>query len=566
MVVIGLPCGPGCNACCTICSDDFGRADGTDIDTGSGCGWTETAGSWSISSNTLVTSSTSALAKNNTPHPDSISSAVVTCDLSGNTGDKPRIVVDLVDSNNSHFAELTIGTNGCLALYSRIAGVDTLLAIQAFSIAANTPQTVTVYFDGATSGHFGAVAGSTTVATTATSTGGLYVGLGTGGTAAACAFDGFSFGKYYQAGSAESCPTVSVGCAIGTDTFTRADSASIGCPWNVDSGTWSIASNRLTAAGNGVVDYVIPNPSGNATGAVQATISLNATNDYARLHLGYNAGTSICAELKRTSSTQLAVKLINAAGTTVAGPTTITRSSPFCATFCYNVAGSMLLQVGSTPCNTATQTNVAFANSITDPGGAQAALELNGGGTSYFDDFTFAADNVATCPQCQYPCFFCATAPIAFSVTFGTVNYTGCASYDSALSGNTFILDRFPSTTGFGSCNGCFYTYHWPSAISGCFPDFYQLQDLILRFGTPVDSSNHAYCTLILGKLGSPIIMPFFNETQIPGSLSGGNWINSNCTGTLNNWKSVGGMTLDCTDGDGFPTGTARTITATPIF
>lgn len=556
-----------CNDECAICSDNFNRADGSDIDTGSACGWTESSGSWSISSNTLVTSSTSAVAKNNTPHPDAISSAVVSADLSGNSGDKPRILVDFTDTSNYHFAELTIGTNGCLALYSRIAGTNTLLAIKPFSIAANTPQTVTVYFDGATTGNFGAVAGSTTVLADATApTGGIYVGHGTGSVAAACAFDNFVFGKYFQTGTAESCPTIGdPPCSIGDDTFTRADSSDIGCPWTVNSGTWSIASNHLTAASNGVVEYIIPNPSGTSLGVVQATISLNATNDYARLHLGYNAGTSVCAELKRTSSTQISVKLINAAGTTVAGPTTVTIASPFCARLCYNTAASLLLEVGSAPCDVLSRTNVAFANSVASPGGAKAALELNGGGSCYFDDFLFSDIDEATCPNCVYPCFFCTTIPVAFSVTFGTVNYTGCPAVDAVLSGATFILDRQPSTQGFGSCQSCAYVYHAPSAtVDGtCGLTF---QDLILRYGSPTGTSSKAYATLLAGKIGSPVIQPWLNETQIPGSLSGGVWINPDCSGTLNNWYSVGGLTLDCTDGTGFPTGTTRTITATPIF
>ncbi|HEY2894903.1 MAG TPA: hypothetical protein VGJ16_11840 [Pirellulales bacterium] len=46
--------GPGC-CCqgCSICSDDFDRADGTDVDTGSSCGWTEVSGDWFIDSNVL---------------------------------------------------------------------------------------------------------------------------------------------------------------------------------------------------------------------------------------------------------------------------------------------------------------------------------------------------------------------------------------------------------------------------------------------------------------------------------------------------------------------------------
>ena len=84
---------PTCCGSCSICTDDFNRADNADINTGSTtCGWTESSGSWSISSNTLVTSSTGAYAQCNAAHPDGICSAIVTCTVSGNTGDVLKVM------------------------------------------------------------------------------------------------------------------------------------------------------------------------------------------------------------------------------------------------------------------------------------------------------------------------------------------------------------------------------------------------------------------------------------------------------------------------------------------
>ena len=119
-----LCCGPDCG----ICSDDWaGIADGPDISTGTDCGWTKTAGAWSVASNKLRTSSTSAIALSNTTQATSADeghrvSVVASTDTDGG---KLRIVLDYADADNYWFAELEIGASKTMRIVERTAGVET---------------------------------------------------------------------------------------------------------------------------------------------------------------------------------------------------------------------------------------------------------------------------------------------------------------------------------------------------------------------------------------------------------------------------------------------------------
>ena len=96
------------------------------------CGWTEDAGSWAIVSNTLQTSSTNAIVRSNTAHPDGTGQQRLTVDVkSSATDDLVRVIIGYVDLDNYHFAELKIGASGYLKLWKRSGGVNTELQTKA---------------------------------------------------------------------------------------------------------------------------------------------------------------------------------------------------------------------------------------------------------------------------------------------------------------------------------------------------------------------------------------------------------------------------------------------------
>lgn len=195
-----MPANPCCCGSCAICSDTFDRSDSTDIDTGSTCGWTETAGGWEIVSNTLqVTSSkTNAIALCDSQTHASSAAAKVTVDLrSTSNNDLLRVIVNYVDSSNYHFVEFKFGVASSIftpafTLYQRVAGTNTAIGTTGvMATSASTTYTMTVCF---ASGVFSATVGSVTASHgVATPSAARSVGLGTGATAAGTiSFDNFS--------------------------------------------------------------------------------------------------------------------------------------------------------------------------------------------------------------------------------------------------------------------------------------------------------------------------------------------------------------------------------------
>lgn len=122
----GLFSPTGCCDCqtCVVCEDSFNRFD-TDPVVGSACEWSQEAGVWQILFQTLKTSSDNALL---------LAAAVPTetnyrveCIISGSTGDVVKVIVDYEDTDNYHYAQLTLGAGGSLKLFRREAGVNTEL-------------------------------------------------------------------------------------------------------------------------------------------------------------------------------------------------------------------------------------------------------------------------------------------------------------------------------------------------------------------------------------------------------------------------------------------------------
>src|SRR5678815_3898885 len=95
-------CEPPGPPSCPCFTDDFNRADSTNL----GSDWTETSGSWSISSNRLTLSSPSngdnAQITPFTPLPPTAGSCSrIQCTLSGSSGgDKPGVLVRYTDASN----------------------------------------------------------------------------------------------------------------------------------------------------------------------------------------------------------------------------------------------------------------------------------------------------------------------------------------------------------------------------------------------------------------------------------------------------------------------------------
>lgn len=168
----------GCTCCgetpdaCVLLSDDFDRADDTDI----GANWTEVSGSWSISSNELA--SLSGLVISTVTHTNqNVSLSVV---VRGATGAKFRLIFGYVDTNNYWFIEVEIGGN--LSLVERASGSNTTHDSASSGTSAATDYTLSgcmsgLYFVGncntahveeattATSGSFGLGIGATGLGT-----------------------------------------------------------------------------------------------------------------------------------------------------------------------------------------------------------------------------------------------------------------------------------------------------------------------------------------------------------------------------------------------------------------
>jgi hypothetical protein len=185
---------------CTICSDDFNRADGTDIDTGSACGWTEASGSWSIASNYLTTSSTNSIALCDTDA-TSPQFALDVDIYATNSGNILQAIVGYVDSTHYWIVQVQFSTTAGRILLIQRSGAT--FTTQGFSntnlnLAASTWYTLrvctnstsgnlTASIDGKP-GSYCAFAANITDAT---------VGLGGGGTiTGSVRFDNFVLSDY----------------------------------------------------------------------------------------------------------------------------------------------------------------------------------------------------------------------------------------------------------------------------------------------------------------------------------------------------------------------------------
>lgn len=197
----------GCPCCgdCAICSDTWtGIADGTDVSTGTNCGWTETAGSWSVASEAVTTTDTSAVLLSNTSQPDGTGEQTLTVDLkSSASNDLLRVIVGWVDSSNYHFVEVKIATSGVIRLYKRSSGSNTLLTSAAYTFATDTFFSITACLNDAQETFSASIDGTVIahVQTTVPASAEQF-GIGTGATLTGTA----TFDNFVAASTKDECP------------------------------------------------------------------------------------------------------------------------------------------------------------------------------------------------------------------------------------------------------------------------------------------------------------------------------------------------------------------------
>lgn len=168
---------------CTFVSDDFNRANNTDV----GANWTETAGDWEIDSNEAEISSANALLVSTGTNADGGTSKIQVLVKASSITTLARVIVAYTDTNNYLFAELLfLGSSSTLRLLQRSGGTNTELArfggtLGTISLSTATQYLVTVCYNGST---LSAVIGAATYCLSASVTGftGDKVALGTGGT------------------------------------------------------------------------------------------------------------------------------------------------------------------------------------------------------------------------------------------------------------------------------------------------------------------------------------------------------------------------------------------------
>lgn len=187
--------------CCPLLSDDFNRADSTNL----GADWTEISGAWEIASNQLkIPGGGSAFVQSVKEHATAYVNISVQV-KADTAGDQARIILDYTDASNFHFAQVQFGAGGHLRIYSRSGGADTQLNSVAIAPAINTLTTFTVCTSD--SGRLLAVCGNL-ISAPVTLTGAGKFGLGTGTCAGNIFFENFAASK-----TDDCCPKCSVQCS-----------------------------------------------------------------------------------------------------------------------------------------------------------------------------------------------------------------------------------------------------------------------------------------------------------------------------------------------------------------
>jgi hypothetical protein len=198
-----------CCPSCTIFSDDF-TAD--DLATN----WTQQAGSWSIGSGVLSTSSSDAILTCNTSYPGGgFHNHVIQVSLKASTGDRSRIIFSYVDSSNYNFVEVYWNTTSSYVyIKQKVAGTISTVAtsaVQSFTNGSWYDFKVCTLTNGAVV-NFGT--GTPTVLLGVVPTTTDVDGVGTGTITSGGDFDNFLIS--YVATGGNGCPQCVYDCTICT--------------------------------------------------------------------------------------------------------------------------------------------------------------------------------------------------------------------------------------------------------------------------------------------------------------------------------------------------------------
>lgn len=211
----GCCCGEGPAPECEILVDDFNRANSGSL----GADWTEDAGSWSIDSNELETSSSNAVALAVATNPDGPASYVSAKVKFASTSSTARLIVAATDASNYLYADLLCdGASSILRLYRMTGGTPGLLATFFGSLTVNTATQYDWYLCYSGSTLSTGILGQT-LSIGAFGDSGQGVGVGTGTVAGAVNFDDFSATRVSEDCSTCAPPATCTQCCDGGGPF-----------------------------------------------------------------------------------------------------------------------------------------------------------------------------------------------------------------------------------------------------------------------------------------------------------------------------------------------------------
>lgn len=197
-----IPCCCAEEVECVLLSDDFERADSSDI----GSNWTETAGSWSIASGNLATSSGTAFAKALATLPANNGVHIAVTVSGSSSGDRARVIVNYADSSNFTYAEIKFGTGSYIRLCERVAGTNSVLKAIYPSLSTGTDYDIIICYSGMV---LSAEYSTFKVFADVTLDGGDF-GVGTGTMFGTVNFDSFVANQIHA--DCETCPTPEPPC------------------------------------------------------------------------------------------------------------------------------------------------------------------------------------------------------------------------------------------------------------------------------------------------------------------------------------------------------------------
>lgn len=284
-----INCLTGCCSTCTICSDDFGRTDGSDITSGSDCGWTVDSGTWDLNSGKLRCTA-AGIVVNDTTHPDSDITMAVEVDFVESTnGASVDVIVGYVDNTHFYYARYLPVTAGFtnIQLRKKNGGSDTLLNTSA-AVIISTGVSYTASVCTHESGAITAYLNGTVIVTAPVQT---ITGLGVAfrSSSGTTTFDDFTFSKIRHSTDATQCPSCGIFCDNGTcvtgtaprgwqavipsgnyagtyitDNWSPPGGGSGNCRWTgTASGSCSIDQSTVTVVFNGAVSFNLSSSGGN---------------------------------------------------------------------------------------------------------------------------------------------------------------------------------------------------------------------------------------------------------------------------------------------------------------